>query len=65
MFFALKKTLLVSSLRVSISSFSLSMKAKYSANVNGGKEFYTDTSPLPEILIQSQPQNKNGEVLEF
>ena len=37
----------------------------YTANVNGGKEFYTDTSPLPEILIQSQPQNKNGEVLEF
>ena len=37
----------------------------YTANVNGGKEFYIDTSPLPEILIQSQPQNKNGEVLEF
>ena len=37
----------------------------YTSNVNGGKEFYTDTSPLPEILIQSQPQNKNEESLEF
>ena len=37
----------------------------YTANVNGGKEFYTDTSPLPEIQIQSQPQNKNEESLEF
>ena len=37
----------------------------YTANVNGGKEFYTDMSPLPEIQIQSQPQNKNEESLEF
>ena len=37
----------------------------YTVNVNGGKEFYTDMSPLPEIQIQSQPQNKNEESLEF
>ena len=37
----------------------------YTANINGRTEFYTDTSPLPEVVYQSQPQNPGEEVLEF
>jgi penicillin-binding protein 1A len=37
----------------------------YTVDVNGRNEYYTDMSPLPEVQIQSQPQNKNQEVLEF
>ena len=37
----------------------------YTANINGRTELYTDTSPLPEVVYQSQPQNPGEEVLEF
>ncbi|MDD4328789.1 MAG: PBP1A family penicillin-binding protein [Aliarcobacter sp.] len=37
----------------------------YTANINGRSELYTDTSPLPEVVYQSQPQNPGEEVLEF
>ena len=37
----------------------------YTANINGRTELYTDTSPLPEVVSQSQPQNPGEEVLEF
>ena len=37
----------------------------YTANINGRSELYTDTSPLPEVVYQAQPQNPGEEVLEF
>ena len=37
----------------------------YTANINGRTELYTHTSPLPEVVYQSQPQNPGEEVLEF
>ena len=37
----------------------------YTANINGRTELYTDTSPLPEVVYQSQTQNPGEEVLEF
>lgn len=37
----------------------------YTTSINGKDELYTDTSPLPEINIQSQPINPNQEILEF
>uniref|UniRef100_UPI0040478BC6 transglycosylase domain-containing protein n=1 Tax=Aliarcobacter sp. TaxID=2321116 RepID=UPI0040478BC6 len=37
----------------------------YTTNINGKDELYTETSPLPEINIQSQPINPNQEILEF
>ena len=37
----------------------------YTANINGRNEFYTDSSPLPEVIYQAQPQNPGEEVLEF
>ena len=37
----------------------------YTANINGRTELYTDTSPFPEVVYQSQPQNPGEEVLEF
>ncbi|PLY09638.1 MAG: penicillin-binding protein [Arcobacter sp.] len=33
--------------------------------INGKKEYYTDTSPLPEIRIPIAPQNLDGETIEF
>ena len=37
----------------------------YTSNINGKDEFYTDMSPIPEIEIQAQPENQNGESMEF
>ena len=37
----------------------------YTSNINGRDEFYTDMSPIPEIEIQVQPENQNGESMEF
>ncbi len=37
----------------------------YTVDVNGKNEYYTDTSPLPEVQIQSQPLDKNQESMEF
>ena len=37
----------------------------YTVQVNGKNEYYTDTSPLPEVQIQSQPLDKNQESMEF
>jgi len=37
----------------------------YTANLHGKEEFYTDMSPLPEIEIQAEPENKNKESMEF
>jgi penicillin-binding protein 1A len=37
----------------------------YTVQVNGKNEYYTDTSPLPEVQIQSQPLDKNQETMEF
>ena len=37
----------------------------YTSNINGKDEFYTDMSPIPEIEIQVQPENQNGESMEF
>ncbi len=31
----------------------------YTVNINGKNEYYTDTSPLPEVQIQSQPMDKD------
>jgi len=37
----------------------------YTSNINGKDEFYTDMSPIPEIEIQAQPENQNGESMDF
>ena len=37
----------------------------YTTTINGKEEFYTDMSPIPDEEIQVQPENKNGEVMEF
>ena len=37
----------------------------YTTNINGKEEFYTDMSPIPDEVIQVQPESKNGEVMEF
>ncbi|MDD2896988.1 MAG: PBP1A family penicillin-binding protein [Aliarcobacter sp.] len=37
----------------------------YTSEINGKNEFYTDISPIPDEEIQVQPENKNGEVMEF
>lgn len=37
----------------------------YTAKINGKDEFYTDMSPIPEIEFQTQPDNQNGESMEF
>ena len=37
----------------------------YSAKINGKVEYYTETSPLPEIEIEIPPENPGEEVIEF
>lgn len=37
----------------------------YTSNINGKIEYFTDTSPLPEIDTFVQPTNSNNELLEF
>ena len=37
----------------------------YTSNINGSTEYFTDSSPLPEIDSFVQPTNPNEEVLEF
>ncbi|MBP7742079.1 MAG: PBP1A family penicillin-binding protein [Aliarcobacter sp.] len=37
----------------------------YTSNINGSTEYFTESSPLPEIDSFVQPTNPNEEVLEF
>jgi penicillin-binding protein 1A len=37
----------------------------YSSKINGKVEYYTETSPLPEIEIEIPPENPGEEVIEF
>ncbi|MAD41720.1 MAG: penicillin-binding protein [Arcobacter sp.] len=37
----------------------------YSSKINGKVEYYTETSPLPEIEIEIPPENPDEEVIEF
>lgn len=37
----------------------------YKSKIKGRTEFYTETSPLPEIEIEIQPENPEEEVMEF
>jgi penicillin-binding protein 1A len=37
----------------------------FSSKINGKVEYYTDTSPLPEIEIEIPPENPGEEVIEF
>ncbi len=37
----------------------------YSSKINGKIEYYTETSPLPEIEIEIPPENPGEEVIEF
>lgn len=37
----------------------------YSSKINGKTEYYTETSPLPEIEIEIPPENPGEEVIEF
>jgi penicillin-binding protein 1A len=37
----------------------------YSSKINGKIEYYTETSPLPDIEIEMPPENPGEEVMEF
>ena len=37
----------------------------FESKINGRTEYYTNSSPLPEIEIVIQPENPEEEVMEF